>query len=723
MAGRARRVYSVVCRQGIGVRYALLGAGLMLLAVFGWRFYAGWRLGRIELLTEDGPVVAQVLEERSDAAIGEPFDLHSRAIVSLPAGEYRLRVTGLGRLSRTYRFAVNRGETLAHSISIDEGRLLGGERNPAEYPGQSRKVAPIPFAPRVVALELAPGKSDLVAWSEESMVCRDGATGVVRWDLTRPGKPFPKGKDPTRWLHLLGRGELAETAADFDGDEARDVLAYFPEAAVLLALSGRDGSMLWNYIAQTDGLGGPHEGDPESNDIKKESGLTAGKPAMADVDRDGVPDFFMTFVFPNWSKENAKPAAAPESTEGGGIVRRRCSVVAISGRTGRSLWTHPVDQNFPGDAEDAHVEPAALVRGKQSTLLGFVDNTRWLGLDSVTGATKAGPVELGFVPLRPVQHADLDGDGELDLVVVGPAVSIRREILHGFSTKTGRELWTEEVGAPYDPAEEGAIHPQFPLITDLDDDGKPEMVVPDGGPMPPLAGYRGIRLIDGRTGATRWRRAMSPENKLEGGLASAVVGPDLDGDGTRELFTVSLVEHSITSTTPWTGPPGPIRVYVDGLSGRDGHPLWWWSVDMPAENVIRAGTLIWWRRGPDGWPLLALPLGGVDDDEQRAGFGGSSLAGAPVAHVLEASTGRERHVIEGLAQVSASDLDGDGLTDLWGEVDGELRAFRGEAAQKRGSGRAAGPVPPGGLTQGSERSCGALVGGSRRRSDCGRAGR
>ena len=29
----------------------------------------------------------------------------------------------------------------------------------------------------------------------------------------------------------------------------------------------------------------------------------------------------------------------------------------------------------------------------------------------------------------------------------------------------------------------------------------------------------------------------------------------------------------------------------------------------------------------------------------------------------------------------AADLDGDGLTDLWGEVDHELRAFRGEAPE------------------------------------------
>ena len=52
-----------------------------------------------------------------------------------------------------------------------------------------------------------------------------------------------------------------------------------------------------------------------------------------------------------------------------------------------------------------------------------------------------------------------------------------------------------------------------------------------------------------------------------------------------------------------------------------------------------------------------------------------------VVYLLEASTGRERHAINGLKRASLADLDGDGLADLWGDVDGELRAFRGEGAE------------------------------------------
>ena len=119
-------------RHTILITFGAVLATLLLMAgsVLAWRLYDGWRIGRIELTTEGAPLVCQVLAERSDTAIGDPFDLVTRAVVSLPAGEYRLRVSGTGRLSRTYRFAVNRGETQTHAISIDEGRLLGGELGP-----------------------------------------------------------------------------------------------------------------------------------------------------------------------------------------------------------------------------------------------------------------------------------------------------------------------------------------------------------------------------------------------------------------------------------------------------------------------------------------------------------------------------------------------------------------------------------------------------------------
>ena len=145
--GRAR---SAVLRRRRGIAYAIAAIAAAFVvgaaSIGGWRYYNESKLGRVELLTEGEPVVAQVLDESRDLAVGEPFDLATRAVVSLPEGDYRLRVNGVGRMGRTYRFAVNRGETQAHTVSIDEGRLLGGERAPVTGGGARRRPARIRFA-------------------------------------------------------------------------------------------------------------------------------------------------------------------------------------------------------------------------------------------------------------------------------------------------------------------------------------------------------------------------------------------------------------------------------------------------------------------------------------------------------------------------------------------------------------------------------------------------
>ena len=85
-------------------------------------------------------------------------------------------------------------------------------------------------------------------------------------------------------------------------------------------------------------------------------------------------------------------------------------------------------------------------------------------------------------------------------------------------------------------------------------------------------------------------------------------------------------------------------------------------------------------RGPDGWPLLALPLGGEAREPISILLREGPLA-PPSIHFLEASTGREQHSLMGVASAKFADLDGDGLADLWGDFDGELRAFRGESPE------------------------------------------
>ena len=141
-----RLVTHVIRPWSSALAAATLGAAVTALVLFGaaavWYGYAGWRLGWIELTNDGSPLRAQVFPESGDEPVGEPFDVVEHKVLSLPAGDYRLRVHGVGRLGRTYRFAVNRGERQAHALSLDEGRLLGGEPLPQIWPrGKTQREA------------------------------------------------------------------------------------------------------------------------------------------------------------------------------------------------------------------------------------------------------------------------------------------------------------------------------------------------------------------------------------------------------------------------------------------------------------------------------------------------------------------------------------------------------------------------------------------------------
>ena len=226
------------------------------------------------------------------------------------------------------------------------------------------------------------------------------------------------------------------------------------------------------------------------------------------------------------------------------------------------------------------------------------------------------------------------------------------------------------------PPGENPTLPDWPLLFDVDGDGSNEVVVPDSGPLPPGQAYRGVRMLDGASGKSRWVRPMRLDTKAHDRLCHIVVAPDLDGDGARDLVIVSRCDGRRPGFPSRFEPVEPERIFVDALSGQDGHPLWWWYADVPEEQSTRVWPPVWWGRGPDGWPLLAITLGG----SYEVNFG--IYANRPaIAQVLEASTGREVHTVDGLTRTQVADFDGDGLGDLWGEAGRQLAAVRGQSPE------------------------------------------
>ena len=653
-------------------RKTLKGAGLaaaatvlLMISAFGaWRYYSDWRLGRI-VLTTDGPsLTAQVLPEASDEPIGEPFSIGARSVVSLPAGDYRLRVQAPGLMGQTYRLAFNRGETRTHRVTIDDTRLLGNES--------------IAFSSIVTALPLSPGKADFIEWTGATLIRRDGSTGKPIWDARGQGLPQGGDQKPP--------GTLVEPAPDLDGDGTGDLVWALHQTPSFLAYSGKDGSLLWTYTANAGGIGGPDLVAPATPEKRSRVGRVIDEPRVADVDGNGLPDLIAEFAVFDDPLNPMKPSGEPG----------RRVVVAVSGRSGKELWNHVIDQKpvaLPAETLDRGI---TYLRQPAGPLVAVVDGSKWIGLDPATGRPKGPAIDLGFTPVQAVQHADLDGDGTMEILALEPGKGgepLATPILTAFSTTTGKRLWAEKLMARFMP-QNGVRARGWLLAADVDGDGRAEVVVPDMStrlPRDPWF-YGGVRMLDGATGQTRWVQRLWPGNQsASDSLAHLLVAPDLDADGTSDLVVVSRFSGRKPHERFAGMPPEPTRVFVDALSGKDGRRLWEWHTEVGDWDSTPIWPVFWWGRGPDGWPMLAVPIGGlVPGIAPKYPF---FAPVPPVVHLLAAATGREAQSIDGLSRATTADLDGDGLADLWGSAGDKLRAFRALAPE---AWRALGRLQPAG---------------------------
>jgi outer membrane protein assembly factor BamB len=664
--GLAERAVRWLRRQR---RSVLLTAGtaaasvvLVVAVVFAWRWYERWRQGSFVLTTDGLALDAEVLDAEGRTVI-PAFTAPTRQPVALPGGLYRLRLSGPRQLSETYELLVEQGQQHSYGVGLRDRQLW----------------EPVKVAKGFEVVDVG-GRSDLILVSETGLRYVNGATGKEVWQrgmskTDQPavaGDPKYDGGEVTRGLR---RPWVVQPAPILDDKAGNRYLVWTGRSSNgggpwLLAVSAGKGAVKWWF---------------RSRHPWAKPGNTALCPlVVADVDGDGIPDLIALFG-PGRLGLPAGPAW----------------VEAISGRTGRRIWEFTIDtpeelapqmlQNLPAHmarqlARDYQVEgnyPAGMALTGDRQILQVVAARRLFGLNVRTGGRAWPDRKLGVDPVaRPVFYESggrrftlvLSREKEWDLMLTALAPDAGSVWQH-------RVARTSMMG--------GSPSPEFtwPVVADLDGDGKPEVLVPySNGSESWSNDWVGVEVLDGATGQSRWRRRLarafggSAENN---GIANLAVGPDVDGDGHREVFTAALLRGETFGRRP-----GTLALQVAAVSGADGRVLWQdvrpVSEDTFGSLVPALGRLRWCQPSADGRPQLLVAYSGYRFD-QKTQTPKDIVAGA---WLYSAGTGKVAHTLSGLSAVETADLDGDGIPDLFALRPSDpgqpttLHAFRGSAPQK-----------------------------------------
>jgi hypothetical protein len=290
--------------------------------------------------------------------------------------------------------------------------------------------------------------------------------------------------------------------------------------------------------------------------------------------------------------------------------------------------------------------------------------------------------------------ADLDGDGQVD-VVVGDELGF----LSAFEGKTGRRLW-QKATSVNEYGAKGYIGGA--AIADVDGDGKDDVIA--GARDGVLAAYRG------RDGQVLWSVQDSS------GMHASPIVFDADGDGRMEIlaawsYSMIRILDSKTGGTRWSqqleqdsgGIEGlfgtPVPVPFPALAGAGPvivAPTAWWGRD---DGIIEVGTQRRAFRSQEGRVSSSSVVTDLDGDGSI-----EAILGTESGHILALGANGTRAIVtaaKGAVEATPmlADVDGDGTFELLvASNDGSLTCyttgstakptvarFRGDTTHNRGA--------------------------------------
>jgi hypothetical protein len=366
-----------------------------------------------------------------------------------------------------------------------------------------------------------------------------------------------------------------------------------------------------------------------SGPVAEDTGRSRGA-AWGDFDGDGYPDLFVTRA--------TYDASAPTQpnvlyrNDGGRFVRFEGGPTGTQdGESEGAVW---VDLDNDGDL-DLHVV------GRSGAGSTFYENTGdgrlvRLGEDPFGGAVASASMAC---------WADADGDGRLDVFVVG-----YRTDRNALFRNTG--VWGfERVSLPTEAEGDGSG--RACAWGDLDGDALPELVI--------ATARRANVLLRNRGGMTFTVDAGSPlEHDTAYGYGLSWT--DVNNDGLRDLFVANFDAGNSLYLGREDGALEPVAL-GDALQSAASKGHAWGDFDMDGREDLYLGS---GTPGPAMYNLLWL----------ATGSGGFDLADDAVL-AAHADTS---------AAIAAADFDGDGALDLfvanWGSLRSPNRLYRNTAAAR-----------------------------------------
>ncbi len=638
---RKRRKTVTLVLSSIAAAAAVLIGGFL-----AWRSHEQAKLGYLGLTTNGPSLVAELFDDQG-LPVAPSFPVPSSQPVELPEGSYRARISSSGIVSETYSLDVSRGQHVQYGVQSEDRSVWP----PLEVqPGDL--IDPISLPRRGTGLLRYRGP-------DASFRLLDGATGKPVWpqDLVLDKSNLPPGAGAQEWPLLLGSGTpwqvppYAILGGGSDGDDT--IIFGSRRLPALIAVSAKMGKVLWMFrgLPTVDGVK-----DPTHLHSLQNSNLSPviGKPVVA-LGGEGGPMVLAAFF------------STGESFQADGkyiTAEQQIWLEAVSGKTGKSLWRRPIKQigNSMGQQDvlpvalEAIEQPQIVKLGELQAVLVASDK-RLYGFDLSTGKDAWPPFDLGFL-IDAAPKIMVDPKGAVAPIATVAAGRLRSGsftqsvtlTITAISLDDRRQLWqTKTDGFPPRsmPHVSPTDVPDFELAA-LQSDGLPAIVAPvqirtNSGGQP--FGQTMLKVLDAARGNVRWSQPLLWTNSFVTTPAVRwLVGPDLDGDGYREIFAA------------WVGqdPKFGFNLIVAAFSGRDGRTLWRWMRPgvSPQEDV--QGGMCWWTPAASGQPQLVVPV--------HSGLNGNGQ-GATV--FLDSADGSLLETLPEVSDPRSADLDGDGLADLF----------------------------------------------------------